>query len=172
MPTRKADRSILRLSIREARYQGFPAFLLLLCKNFPRRRNAVFKTVGSYHINFSFQESAAFTGCNITDCRKYVCMRCRCFFQGMFSHDIVFPGFLQSVVFVNIIIQRQSVSGNGAPHNGSVCGKSRSHRYFCPFQIQQTHTCHPLMKLGYTLMVRCQVETDETLYYLSCSIAK
>ena len=95
----------------------------------------------------------ALPGSQLTYCGKGVCMVPRKLFQRMLGNHIEFPGFHVAVQMIQLGVEHLIVAGYGPPHGSGMGGKDGAYGGQILFQIEQTCTCLPLMKLGHNFLV-------------------
>ncbi len=103
---------------------------------------------------------------------KSICMGSCQFLKGMLRNHIQLPGFLVAIQMIHLAVEGLVVTCNGSTHRSGMSGKYSTHCRLILFQIEQSSTGLPLMKVGYQILLFQVIVPGEAINGLTGCIAK
>ena len=136
---------------RDHRRAGFGTFGVVLLA---RPYEVVFEPVGGDAVRFTPQQVFAFVGRDVADREEGVVVCGGHLLDRVFGHDVELPGQFVGIELGQVVVERQAVAGDAAPHDRGVRREERGHIGGVFAQVESACGGHPLVEMRGDLVRR------------------
>ena len=129
-------------------FQYFPCTLDTCFMSVAFWDESFFESVGCYHFGMTMEELCTLLRSDITHSGEAVNIHCCALFNGVFCLHSKLTSHLVAVVVFKIVVEWQSVAGNGATHASGMSGEYGCYLWNKLLYIECSHSHLPFVEVG------------------------